>query len=205
MDMEALMNAMLSSDSIKTMSKKTGTSQKDVKNVLASALPALLSGAENQAKDQETAAGFVGALSDHAKDDTSDVTSFLSGVDLDDGNKIIAHLLGSKKGATAKKAAEKAGISTGQSSLILSAAGPLLMSLLGQQASTASEEENSSAGIGGLMGALLSNTDVTSLLMGLLGGGSEEETKPASSSKKKKKKKSEEDNSLLGKLIGLLK
>ena len=38
----------------------------------------LLSGAQGQANDESALAGFAGALQDHAKDDTTDIASFLS-------------------------------------------------------------------------------------------------------------------------------
>ncbi len=194
MDISALMNSMLSSDSIKNLSKVSGATQKDVKKVLGSALPELLNGAVGQANDTATAEGFVGALSDHAKDDTSDVASFLSKVDLQDGGKILGHLLGAKTDETTEKAAASAGVEKAKSSSILSAAAPLLMSLLGQQTSAESEQNNSS-GIAGLMGSLLGSVDLGSLLGGLLGGSdNEEETTSASSTGKKKKKKKKTSN-----------
>ena len=62
MDINALMKQMLSSDSIQNLSSVTGTTQKDVKNVLSSALPSLLNGAQSQATDEKTAESFVNAL-----------------------------------------------------------------------------------------------------------------------------------------------
>ena len=207
MDIQALMNSMLSSDSIKSLSKVTGTTQKDVKKVLGSALPDLINGAVGQANDAGTAEGFVGALSDHAKDDTTDIASFLSNVDLQDGGKILGHLLGSGADAATEKAAAEAGVEKAQSGSILSAAAPLLMSLLGQQTSAESEQNNSS-GIAGLMGSLLGNVDLGSLLGGLLGGSdSEEETTTTTSTgkkKKKKKKKNDKEESSGGILNSIL-
>ena len=211
MDINALMSAMLSSDSIKNMSQVTGASQKDVKNVLASALPSLLSGAQSQADDAGTVEGFAGALTDHAKADTTDIASFLSKVDLEDGGKIVSHLLGAEKDATTRKAAEAANVDAGKSGSILAAAAPLLMSLLGQQTAQESGQTGgatSSSAISGLMGALLSNVDVTSLLLGLLGGDSgSSSSSTAASGKKKKKKTSKKDESsgLLGNILNLLK
>ncbi|MBO4219694.1 MAG: DUF937 domain-containing protein [Clostridia bacterium] len=170
MDLNSLMQSMLSSDSLKNIESVTGTSESQVKKVLSSALPSLLDGAKAQATNEKTAESFVGALKDHAKVDTSDISSFFSGIDLTDGGKIVSHLLGSEKTATTKKAASNAGISTKKTGNILSAAAPLLMSLLGQQ--TSSSSGNNSSDIGGLMGSLLSNVDIGSLLGGLLGGSS---------------------------------
>ena len=216
MDIKDLMGTLLSSDSLKGLSGITGTSQKDVKNVLSSALPSILDGVMGQANDTQTAEGFVGALSDHAKDDTSDLSSFLSGIDLEDGGKIIAHLLGGNAEKTTEAAAEKAGVEKGKAGSILSAAAPLLMSLLGQTASSDDNaESNNASGIGGLMGSLLGNVDLGGLLGGLLGGGDSDEGglteitnnggKKKKSKKKKKTDKKDDKGGLLSTILGFFK
>ena len=177
MDLTKLAGTLLSSDSIEGLSSLTGTSNKDVTSVLTQALPALLSGAKGQADDKDTAEGFANALSDHAKSDTSDLGSFLGNIDMEDGGKIIAHLLGSDKQSTIKKIAKEAGVSNKKTTNILSAIGPLLMSLLGQQAD---EDDNKDSGVEGLIGALLENVDVGELVTGLLTSNSGSSKKPAS-------------------------
>ena len=94
MDITSLIGTLLSSDSITGVSKTTKASSNDVQSILAAALPALLSGAQAQAEDKNTAASFTKALATHGKKDTSDLSSFLGKVDMDDGSKIINHLLG---------------------------------------------------------------------------------------------------------------
>ena len=168
MDLNALMGTLLSGDTVANMSQLTGASQQEVQSVLSSALPAMLNGAQQQANDQATAESFVNALAQHAQADTSDVNAFLQNVDVEDGAKIVGHLLGSQQQGTAQAAAEKAGITAGSSNLILSAAAPLLMSLLGQQ--TSGNQNNNASGIGSLLGGLLGGGNGGSLLGSLLGG-----------------------------------
>ncbi|MBQ1504454.1 MAG: DUF937 domain-containing protein, partial [Oscillospiraceae bacterium] len=174
MDLNALMGTLLSQDSLQNMSSLTGASSENVASVLSSALPAMLSGAQGQANDENALAGFAGALQDHAKDDTSDIASFLSGVDLEDGGKIVAHLLGGNQAQTTQDAADKAGLDLGKTASILAAVAPLLMSLLGQQTQQEEEKEEekpaSGSLLGGLFGNLLGNVDMGSLILGLLGG-----------------------------------
>ena len=133
MDLNSLMGSLLSGDSIANLSQLSGASQKNVKDVLSSALPSILEGAVNQANDENTVEGFANALLSHAKDDTSDVASFMSKVDLEDGGKIIGHLLGNNKEAATQEAATRAGLSVGKTGIILALLAPMLMSLLGQQ------------------------------------------------------------------------
>ncbi len=194
MDLKKLAGSLLSSDAISGLGKLTGASGSDVTSVLTSALPSLLSGANEQAKDSGTSEGFVNALTQHAKDDTSNLTSFLGKVDLTDGSKIISHLLGSNESNVVANVAKETGVSQKKTSSILSAAAPLLMSLLGQQAD---DDKDSGLDIGGLIGGLVDNVDVTSLLTGLLGGGS---TSASGSNNKKPA-----SNNLLGGIMKLFK
>ncbi len=167
MDFTSIMNTILSGDSVANMGQLTGTSQEEVTSVLGSVLPSLLSGAQGQAESESTSAGFLGALQSHAQADTSNLSSFLSNVDLTDGGKIVSHLLGAKKDDATAAAAQTAGISADKTSSILSAAAPLLMSLMGQQAAQPQEQETAAAsGVGGLFG----NLNIGSLLSGFLGG-----------------------------------
>lgn len=180
MDLNTLMGAMLSSDSIKSISKASGASQKDVKAVLSSALPGLLNGAAQQANNSQTAAGFAGALAKHAKSDTRDLGSFLSGVDLADGGKIIAHLLGANTTAATQQTASASGVDAAKVAKILAVAAPLLMSLLGKQAS-----QSSGSNLGTLMNSLLGGGNAGSLIGSLL-GVSTPQAAAATTGKKKK-------------------
>ena len=186
MDLTSMMKTMLSPESIAKMSEKTGTSTDEVKSVLLSALPAMLNGVQGQANNKDTVAGFAGALDSHAKDDTSDVKAFLSNVDIQDGEKIVGHLLGSNTEAATKAAAEKAGLSTSSTGSVLGAAAPLLMSLLGQQANQsvqAQPQAQAASSGGGLLNLLgggqqqaqsQQSGGLGSLLGGLFGGGQQQ-------------------------------
>ena len=181
MDMNALLGTLLSGESIESIGKLSGATEDEVKSVLGSALPQMLSGAQGQATDEKTAEGFAKALTDHAQADTSDVRGFLDGVDQIDGGKILAHLLGGSLNATTQAAASSSGLDVGKVAKILAIAAPLLMSLLGKQ--TGQENSNDASAIGGLMSAFLGKTDTAGLIKLLLFG--------------KKKKKG-----LLGLLLG---
>jgi len=130
-----------------------------------------------------------------------DMKGFIGNIDLEDGAKIIGHLLGAEKSDVTKKIAKKTGVSDGKTAMILAAAGPLLMSLLGQQAD---EDDNKSAGVEVLIGALLENVDLVELLTGVsLDDSGKKGTKKST---KKKTTKKKEENSVAGSLLnGLFK
>lgn len=181
MDLNSLMGSLLSGDSIANLSQLSGTSQKNVKDVLSSALPSILEGAVKQANDENTVESFAGALLDHAKDDTTDVASFLSKVDLEDGGKIIGHLLGNNKEAATQEAATRAGLSVGKTGIILALLAPMLMSMLGQQTQQTQQvqqvqqtqqplqlQQQPQQSAAGLLGGA---SGLGGLFSGLLGGG----------------------------------
>ena len=203
MDLSSLMNVFLSQQSQQGISTATGSSSSDVTSILASALPSLLAGANKQSQQTSTATSFAKALASHAQDDTSNLSSFYNNVDLNDGAKIIQHLLGNKTNSTIKAVANQAGVTQNQAGSVLAAAAPLLLSLLGQQTTaqtkTAATQKAKTAQTTNLMSSLLSNVDVGSLIGTMLGSGS--------SSKKSSSKKSGVDLSDgldIGDVVGIM-
>lgn len=195
MDIQKIAGVLLSSDTVTGLSQRSGATNSEVKKVLTQVLPTLLSGADGQAKNADTAQSFASALATHAKDNTGNIGSFLGNVDLEDGMKILGHLLGSNSESTTRSVAKKTGVSSNKTATIMSAAASLLMSLLGQQAD---EEEDKGLDIGSLMGVLLENVDIGELVTSLL----TDDTATTGKKKKKKKKKTASSDSGLGEVLG---
>lgn len=172
MDLMSIMSAMMGGSNTTGISQATGTQSGDVTSILASALPALLSGAGQQASNASTADSFAQALTYHAADNTSNTASFYKNVDLDDGAKIVKHLLGSNSSAAIKSIASDAGVTQKQASNVLAAAAPMLMSLIGQQTEQETRAAQTQAAktsqTSSLMSSLLGNVDLGSLAGSLL-------------------------------------
>ena len=192
MDINSSLGTLLSSDSVSGVSKATKADNNEVASVLNAALPMLLKGAKKQSEDKDTAESFATALLSHGKKDTSNLSSFLKNVDLDDGSKIIGHLLG-KDDDSVKKIAKSSGVSAKKTGDILSAAAPLLMSLLGQESASKKSDNNVALE---LAGALLKNVDVGDLIGDLLGGDNKK--------KKSSKKKDNDAGEIIGDILGAL-
>ena len=160
MDLMSIMGALMGSPSTSGISQATGASTNDVTSILASALPSLLSGANRQATQTSTATSFAKALSSHAQDDTSNLAAFYNNVDLNDGAKIIQHLFGNQTNSITRSVASQAGVTQKQALSVLSAAAPLLMSLIGKQTTaqtkTATTQKAKTAQTTSLMSSLLS-------------------------------------------------
>ena len=163
MESNEFLSTLLGDDSVKSISKATGSNQQDVEKVLVAALPSLLGGALGQAQDEQTAGGFAGALADHAKVDTRDLGSFMSNVDMEDGGKIIKHLLGAQEEELAAKAKKKSGIDTKKIIKIMAIVAPLLMAQMGKQAKakSGSASQGSASDVIGIIGGLMDGIDAS--------------------------------------------
>lgn len=152
-----LTDTLLGSSSVNTLSKSSGANKDQVKQVLAGALPTLVQSMQKNASSKSGEESLAKALSEHAKDDTSNVSAFLKNVDLEDGAKILGHILGDNKNKVESGVAKESGLTSSQTSTILASAAPLLLSVLGQQ-----KEDEDKKDTGGLLSVLGS---------ALLGGG----------------------------------
>ena len=157
MDLTSLMGSILSNEGINGISQAANVSSKDVSSILEQALPQLLQGANNQANSAATSASFVEALTNHAKKDTTNMAQFFNGVDLNDGAKIVQHLMGANAGASV---AQAAGVKKEDANNVMSAAAPLLMSLLGQQTTGTAAKKDTTTN---LVTSMLSNVDMSKI------------------------------------------
>ena len=170
--------SLLSGGGVEAIAKRVNLNREDVAKVLSQGLPALVNGMRRNAGAKEGAASLSKALADHSADDVSNPGAFLQKADLQDGKKILAHVLGGDKDAVLGEISKASGVTKAKTTSILSLAAPLLLSLLGQNNSAGSAN---SGGLLGLLGGLLggsgssgsgSGSSGGGLLGGLLGGGS---------------------------------
>lgn len=148
---------LLSGSVISSIAGQTGTSEKDTRNVLASALPALVGAMAQNASTEEGTESLARALDDHTT--AEGLSGLLEKVDTEDGAKILTKILGGQNDAVQKAVAKKSGASKTDTTKILTMAAPLLLAVLGSQKK---KTKTKSAGLG-------------SLLTGLLGGGEDDE------------------------------
>lgn len=150
MALENILGAITDAQSINALSAATNKNTGDVSSVLAAALPTLLGSMQVNAEDESQADSLAKALSDHGKKDTSEV---LNNLDTVDGEKILGHLLGDNTDSLCKGVAKSTGLSKKSVLLILCAAAPLLMNIMGSN--SGSNANSGSGGLGSLLGNLL--------------------------------------------------
>lgn len=147
-----------SGSGLSAIARRSKVKQDDVAKVLAVGLPTLVGGMNRNAAEAGGAEALARALTQHQAADISDPGAFLASSDLQDGKKIVNHVLGADQDEAMEEISRATGVSKSKVGTILALAAPLLLSLLGQQNSSASQ-----AGSGG---------GLLSLLGGLLGMGS---------------------------------
>ncbi len=153
-----LLNSDLGKTIIKGVSNQTNQPQNKTQNVLTMALPLLMQSMKRNATTPKGAEGLMNALSN--KHDGSILDNlgglFNNGVDanvLEDGSKILGHVLGGKQQQVESALGAKAGMDSGSVAQILKVAAPILMGVLGKE----SRQQNisNSNGIETLLGGLL--------------------------------------------------
>lgn len=153
-----LLNSDLGKTIVSGVANQTNQPQNKTQDVLTMALPVLMQAMKRNASTPQGAEGLLGALSN--KHDGSILDNlgglFSGGVDanvLEDGGKILGHVLGGKQQAVENTLGAKAGMDAGSVAQILKVAAPILMGVIGNQAKK--QNVNNANGIGDLLGGLL--------------------------------------------------
>ena len=155
-----LLNSDLGKTIVNGVAGQTGQDTNKTSSVLTMALPVLMQAMKQNASTPQGAEGLMGAL--NSKHDGSILDNldglFGGGVDsnvLDDGGKIIDHVLGNKQQNVENAIGQKSGLDAGSVAQILKVAAPILMGVLGKQSKQ--QNVNSSSGLESLLGGLLNS------------------------------------------------
>ncbi|WP_372757651.1 DUF937 domain-containing protein [Mariniflexile sp.] len=153
-----LLNSDLGKTIINGVSNQTNQPANKTQDVLTMALPVLMQAMKRNAATPQGAEGLMNALNN--KHDGSLLENlgglFSGGVDssiLDDGSKILGHVLGGKQQAVENTLGAKAGMDANSVAQILKVAAPILMGILGNQAKQ--QNVSNSGGIESLLGGLI--------------------------------------------------
>lgn len=168
-----LLNSDLGKQIVATVGQQAGTSETETSSVLTSALPALVNAMQSNASSEEGAGGLLGALMGGKHDggllDNLGGLVGGGGVDVEDGGKILGHVLGGNQTSVENALSQNTGVSTDKIGMILKIAAPLLMSFLASKAKSSNVQNGTD--LGGLLGGLLggNNTETAATPSG---GGS---------------------------------
>lgn len=153
-----LLNSDLGKSIVSGVAGQTNQPQNKTHDVLTMAMPVLMAAMQRNASSPEGAQGLLSALtSQHDGSILNNLSGlFGGGVDdnvVNDGSKILGHVLGSKQSNVEKAIGAKTGMDAASVAQILKVAAPILMGMLGNQAKQ--QNVNSPGGLEGLLGGLL--------------------------------------------------
>ena len=126
--LETLLKSMTSSSSLDTMSRRTGGSNDQMAALITAALPILLKALTENASTKDGAASLNEALSQHRE--TGSVAEQFETADMDDGAKILQHILGGNSSSVMNGLSRQSGLNNDQVGSALSALAPVLLSSL---------------------------------------------------------------------------
>lgn len=181
---------MLGGGVMDQLGKQLGADPATTQKAVGAALPMLLGALGKNASSADGAQALFGALTrDHDGSVLKDVGGFLSkGGNLQDGNSILRHTLGSKRSVVEQGLSQATGLSGDASGNLLAMLAPVVMGALGQQTRSQGldvgglaqmlmgESQQSRQQLGGLAGLLDTDgdgsivDDVVNLGSKLLGG-----------------------------------
>ncbi|MBT8252560.1 MAG: DUF937 domain-containing protein [Flavobacteriaceae bacterium] len=153
-----LLNSDLGKTIINGVSNQAGQPQDKTSEILTMAMPVLMQAMKRNASSPQGAEGLLGAL--NSKHDGSILDNlgglFGGGVDnnvMNDGGKILGHVLGNKQQNVERALSSKSGIDASSVGNILKVAAPILMGVLGKEKRQQGIQDQS--GLEGLLGGML--------------------------------------------------
>uniref|UniRef100_UPI0040498F02 DUF937 domain-containing protein n=2 Tax=Gelidibacter sp. TaxID=2018083 RepID=UPI0040498F02 len=153
-----LLNSDLGETIVNGVAGQTNQPTNKTQEVLTMALPVLMEAMRRNASNPQGAEKLLGAI--NSKHDGSILDNlgglFNGGVDanvIEDGGKILGHVLGNKQQSVETAISQKSGLDAGSIAQILKVAAPILMGMLGNQAKE--KQVNSPSGLEDLLGGLV--------------------------------------------------
>lgn len=201
-----LLGSMTNQNTVNALSGKTGIGADQLLKLVKAALPILLKFLTNNASSAGGAASLLGALTQHTSQKSMALQ--IEEADVDDGNKIIGHILGGDAASVISNLAGQSGLSGDQVSQALGSMAPALMSGLSAATTSASKVDLSDGlDLSDLMG-LFGGTPAPAAAAPASSGGILEKITSLFTGKKAEPKKEEDPfdgTALLGTLAGLMK
>ena len=175
--LQLLLGALASDDSVDSVSKKTGVSNKSVNKLIMMAIPLLITYMTKNASKKDGANSLFGALGQHTS--TQTVSQQIKNGDSEDGAKIIAHILGSDQKSVISNLAKETGLSAKEVNAVLNSVAPALLNSLSTATTAAAQKPQSNkvdlsdgidlSDIAGLLGGYNTTNVNSNPAAGLLG------------------------------------
>ncbi|MEZ5380069.1 MAG: DUF937 domain-containing protein [Acidimicrobiales bacterium] len=127
--------SQLGSGGIAQIAQALGTDESKAQGAIGSALPAILAGLANNTQKPQGAEALASALEDHSPSVFDQLGNVVKSAGGADGNAILAHVLGQKRGGVEQQLAGQTGLDLGAISKLLPMLAPLVLGYLSKQKS----------------------------------------------------------------------
>jgi hypothetical protein len=152
---------------VNQLSGQLGADQESTKNALGAALPLLMGALARNSGDQNGAAALDRALDKHDGGILDDLDGFLQKPDVDDGNGILRHMLGNKRGNVEAGVSRASGLDASMVTKLLPMLAPVVLGALGRQ----KRQNNLNAdGLASMLGTERQQMERANPAMGMLQG-----------------------------------
>ncbi len=188
MDLQNMLQEIMKNPNLlKEMGNKVGASEGDVQKATMMGIPTLVEALNRNSKEEGSRAGLAKAMEAHRYDDVDNLENYLKKADMEDGNKMLGHILGGNKSNVENRISASSGLGGSQVQMLLSLLAPMLMGMLGTKKKEANVSDHKisdltdllkgglsqSSGGGGLMDmakGMLDKDNDGSILDDLMGG-----------------------------------
>ena len=163
MDLMELLQGQVGQTLLEGMSSRTGQDPSTTQSALQAAIPMLMGALKKNASDPEKASGLMDALMNRHNGGLLDqITDIFGGGSVnedvvEDGDKILGHVLGEKKEVVAAALSKQANVDTSSAMEILKMAAPVVMNMIGKKATQHQVSDHS--GLAGIIGDMLGSHD----------------------------------------------
>lgn len=128
-----LLQDQIGDGEIAQLSRSLGAGEDQVRKAVAGALPLLVSGLAENARQPQGAAALAGALErDHDGGILEQIGGFLSQGNAGDGVGILGHVFGERREAAAKGVGQLSGLDAGKAGQLLALLAPIVLGALGR-------------------------------------------------------------------------
>ena len=128
-----MLKGQIGGSTLSQVSQRLGANQGQIQQAIGAALPVLLAAlARNAAKPQGATALHEALVNDHDGSVLNNLTGVVSRSDLSDGNAILGHVLGDRRGAVETGVSKLSGLGGQQVTQLLAVLAPVVMGALGK-------------------------------------------------------------------------
>lgn len=131
------------------IAKSLGADESAVGGAVGAALPAIIAGMANNARQPSGAESLANALGDHSPSIFDALGPLLGGGGASDGAKILGHVLGGRQPSVAENIAGQSGLDVGMIMKLLPILAPLVMGYLSKQKQ---DQGLDAGGLGAILG-----------------------------------------------------